>query len=156
MDFAKKQKLFDPTLNAQRGYVAKESAKGELYADFKEYLHIGRELALKEHERTGILPNIWSEDMNLQKPMSAVLDTLSEYVSTLNEAFSLCLGAQKNLLEERLADLGVISGAALQHLGSCGVMDRLLDVNRASIEAMKALEQAGYASPRVKETLKSL
>jgi len=291
MDFAQKQKLYDPTLNAQRGYVAKESAKGEQHADFKEYLHIGRALLPDEHIRTGILPNIWSKEMELEKPMLDVLATLSEYVETLSEAFSLCLGAPKELLqnrtkdgdtmlrvihypagcpegqvwaaahtdidlytilpratekglqlqnkegkwidvlvpddavvvncgdmlesmsngefrssvhrvvasdttkerysmvlfihpeqnasvgplpyniqktggvrryaeatrqellEERLADLGIISDAALQHLGSCGVMDRLIDVNRASIEAMQALDKAGYASPKVKEAL---
>lgn len=60
------------------------------------------------------------------------------------------------LLEERLADLGLASPAALQHLAQSGLMDRLIDVGRASPDAMQALENAGLASEKVQNALRKI
>lgn len=56
---------------------------------------------------------------------------------------------QKELLSERLVDLGLNSSELLEQLASSGVMDRLVDVNRASPTAMRALKAANLASPKV-------
>ncbi|MCB1136398.1 MAG: isopenicillin N synthase family oxygenase [Chlamydiia bacterium] len=58
-----------------------------------------------------------------------------------------------DLLEERLVDLGLASPEMIQHLGASGLMERLLDVDRASVKAMKVLRAHGVASDRVLQRL---
>lgn len=60
------------------------------------------------------------------------------------------------LLEERLADLGLASDAMLQHLAKSQTMERLLEVNQASQEAMQHLKNAGYASLKVEKALEEM
>lgn len=60
------------------------------------------------------------------------------------------------LLMERLADLGVATDGMLKSLADSKVLERLMTVNRASTDAMKAVEKAGYASDEVKEKLSQL
>lgn len=54
------------------------------------------------------------------------------------------------LLMERLADLGLASNEMLHDLSESGVLERLLTVNRASPEAIKAVYDAEYASDIIK------
>jgi hypothetical protein len=42
----------------------------------------------------------------------------------------------------------------MKNLASCGLMERLIEVGRASPKAMKKLADAGLASPEVLEELK--
>jgi isopenicillin N synthase-like dioxygenase len=63
---------------------------------------------------------------------------------------------QKELLSERLVDLGLNSPAMLEQLAKSGLMDRLIDVNRASPTAMRALRDAKLASPKVLAALRHL
>ena len=55
------------------------------------------------------------------------------------------------LLIERLADLGLASDDMLKQLGECGLMERMIELGRASFKAMDAVVKAGYASETVKE-----
>ena len=57
------------------------------------------------------------------------------------------------LLEERLADLGLASPEAIAHLATSGLMDRLIDVGRASETALVAIKNAGLASEKVLQEL---
>lgn len=60
------------------------------------------------------------------------------------------------MLMERLADLGLASDEGLKMLGESGAMERLIAVGRASISAMRALRNKGYASDEVLDYLKSI
>lgn len=53
------------------------------------------------------------------------------------------------LLEERLVDLGLASPEMIEHLGKSGLMERLIQVGRASQKAMGKLVEAGVASDAV-------
>lgn len=56
---------------------------------------------------------------------------------------------QYELLSERLVDLGLNSPAMLRDLAESGLMERLIEVGRASNSAMRALRTANLASPLV-------
>lgn len=60
------------------------------------------------------------------------------------------------LLMERLADNDQATDAMLQELGESGLMERLMEVGRASPDAMRRLRDKGYASPKVLEVLADL
>lgn len=55
----------------------------------------------------------------------------------------------KELLFERLIDLGLHSQELLQDFAASNAIERLIDVNRASPAAMIALREANLASPKV-------
>lgn len=57
------------------------------------------------------------------------------------------------LLEERLADLGLASPDMLKHLAECGIMERLMEVGRASSKAMLRLRDAGLANQAMLDEL---
>lgn len=57
------------------------------------------------------------------------------------------------LLSERLIELGIHSPALLEQFAKSGAMERLLEVNRASLTAMQALKDANLASPKVLASL---
>ncbi len=57
------------------------------------------------------------------------------------------------LLMERLADLGVATDSMLKSLAETKLLERLMTVDRASPEAMKAIYNAGYASFEIKAKL---
>jgi len=63
---------------------------------------------------------------------------------------------QQELLSERLVDLGLNSPQMLEQLAKSGLMERLVDVNRASPTAMRALRDAHLASPKVLAALHKL
>lgn len=58
------------------------------------------------------------------------------------------------LLMERLADLGLASPSMLQKLAESNLIERLIKVDRASVDAMKALEKEGLASETIQKALK--
>lgn len=55
----------------------------------------------------------------------------------------------RELLEERLVDLGLATYEVMEHLAKSGLMERLVEVNRASPKALVALKKAGL----MKETI---
>lgn len=81
-------KINDPANNGQRGYVLSESAKGEENKDFKEFLHIGRELSEAKLEEVQGYPNLWPESMDLKEPMLALFEALEQGMVPLQEAFA--------------------------------------------------------------------
>jgi len=87
-DLQKKMKINDPTNNGQRGYVLSESAKGMEHKDFKEFLHIGRELSNTKLEEVQGYPNIWPTYMDLKGPMMALFEALEEGMIPLQQAFA--------------------------------------------------------------------
>lgn len=59
----------------------------------------------------------------------------------------------RELLMERLADLGLASEGMLKELADSGIMHRLIDAGRASQDAMVALKKAGFASEQILDEL---
>jgi isopenicillin N synthase-like dioxygenase len=57
------------------------------------------------------------------------------------------------LLMERLADLGVATDSMLKSLAETRLLERLMTVDRASPEAMRAIYNAGYGSDEIKAKL---
>ena len=289
-----KMKICNPAFNGQRGYVLSESAKGEKHKDFKEFLHIGRELPPSKLNEVKGYPNLWPQTFDLKGPMISLYKALDEEMQSLQEAFALlvgkpadyfskmtregnCLlrsvhypatppkghiwaaehtdidlftilprataqglqvknsegqwidvkvpdgafiinagdmlenvsnglfrsavhrvvdggrneerysivfyvhargrddlspleyciqktggrqryahGTEWELLCERLADLGLASHQMIEDLGTSGFLERQIALGRESVEAMEAVQRAGYASPAVKKRLKEL
>jgi len=60
------------------------------------------------------------------------------------------------LLSERLADLGLASTSMLKELSASGLLEKQIDLGRASPEAMLAVYKAGFASEKVQNELKKL
>lgn len=77
---AKKNEIYDPSLNGQRGYIPSETAQGQQKKDFKEFLHIGRS------------GNLWPRWMNLKDPMLGLIATLDRHSEDLQRAFALAIG----------------------------------------------------------------
>jgi isopenicillin N synthase-like dioxygenase len=94
LDLATKLRLFDPATNGQRGYIAGESAKGQKFADFKEFYHIGRENSAVY----GYYPNIWPEDFALQEPLSALYHALEMCKVPLEQAMAEAIGMPLHFL----------------------------------------------------------
>ena len=61
---------------------------------------------------------------------------------------------RNEMLWERLADLGYAPDFMLKNLAENKVLERLMTVNRASLEARQAVYKAGYASDEIKKSLK--
>ena len=57
------------------------------------------------------------------------------------------------MLMERLADMGIATDKMLKSLAKSRLLERLMTVDRASKEAMRAVYNAGYASDVIKEKL---
>jgi len=83
-----KEKIFDPSLNGQRGYVPSEIAQGHKQKDFKEFLHVGR------------TKNLWPCWMNLQSPLEKLVSCLDEHSYALQQAFALAIGESEEYLTE--------------------------------------------------------
>ena len=60
------------------------------------------------------------------------------------------------LLSERLTDLRLATKEMLQALGESDLMERLIEVDRASVDAMLFLKENGFASTSVLKKLKEL
>jgi isopenicillin N synthase-like dioxygenase len=98
LDQVTKRKIFHPELNGQRGYIPGESAKGASIGDFKEFLHIGRELPEIDLARLGMLRNIWPEEVSLKEPLTSLYTSLEEHFRPLEEAISTLLGKPADYL----------------------------------------------------------
>lgn len=80
------------------------------------------------------------------------ISPLPKFVAQVGKRNFANVTAQE-LLSERLIDLGLNSQELLQNFAASGAIERLLDVDRASVAAMRALQKANLASPRVKAAL---
>jgi isopenicillin N synthase-like dioxygenase len=77
------------------------------------------------------------------------LDPLPQCINTTGGIRKYAHATRWELLEERLADLGLASPAMLEHLATCGIMERLIEVKRASPKAMNRLKDAGLANEAI-------
>lgn len=83
-DLEKKNEIYIPKLNGQRGYVPSETAQGYNAKDFKEFIHIGR------------TNNLWPNWMDLQAPMENLITTLDHHSQALQRAFALAIEEDEN------------------------------------------------------------
>jgi hypothetical protein len=77
------------------------------------------------------------------------LDPLPQCIEQTGGMRKYAHATRWELLEERLADLGLASPEMLEHLATCGIMERLIEVGRASPKAMERLKSAGLANEAV-------
>ncbi len=77
------------------------------------------------------------------------LDPLPQCITRTGGIRKYAHATRWELLEERLADLGLASSEMLTHLAECGIMERLIEVKRASSKAMNRLKEVGLASEAV-------
>jgi isopenicillin N synthase-like dioxygenase len=66
------------------------------------------------------------------------------------------VATRKELLWERIVDMGRATENMIHWLGQSGVMDRLVDCNKASVKAMRILKEHGAASPKVLKALEQI
>ena len=76
------------------------------------------------------------------------LDPLPSCIARTGGVRRYANATRLELLEERLVDLGLASYAMMEHLAD-GLMERQIEVGRASVKAMKKLRDAGLASDAV-------
>jgi isopenicillin N synthase-like dioxygenase len=100
LDLDTKMQICDPSNNGQRGYVPGEQAKGHAMGDFKEFLHIGKELTPEQQSRLGYFRNIWPADFDLKTPMMALLQELEKHAEPLSMALAIALGQEEHFLSE--------------------------------------------------------
>jgi hypothetical protein len=72
------------------------------------------------------------------------------------EGVKFATATQKEMLMERLADIGLANEQGLKFLSESKVLERLIKVNRASKDAMRVLKNRGLASEEVLNYLKTL
>lgn len=99
-----KMRMNDPGLCGQRGYVPGECAKGSSSGDFKEFYHVGRTRSAEELQALGIMPNIWPENFDLQKPLCALYSALEEHGVLLERAIAEAIGERSDLFTEMTRD----------------------------------------------------
>jgi isopenicillin N synthase-like dioxygenase len=83
------------------------------------------------------------------------MDPLPKFIKQVGKQ-KFANATERELLNERLIDLGLSSPEALKEFAASGVIERLIDVGRASPTAMQALKEANLASPKVLATLQKL
>ena len=83
----------------------------------------------------------------------AELYPLSQWVEKTGGTEKYIRATRNEMLWERLADLGLALDFMLKDIADWKLMERLMVVDRASPEAMKAVYDAGYASDKVKKAL---
>ncbi|MCH9620965.1 MAG: hypothetical protein S4CHLAM20_03760 [Chlamydiia bacterium] len=86
----------------------------------------------------------------------ANLFPLNEWIEKTGGRKNYIKATRWEMLMERLVENGQATDGMLKELGESGVMERLMKVDRASVDAMKALRKAGYASDKVLEKLEEL
>lgn len=103
--FASNEKHQYLSPNGHRGYLPGESAKGETRIDFKEFYHIGREVASQDLERLQYEKNVWPENRKefrfAMEPLFARIDL---FKNKLGEAFSELLDQKKGFLLDMIRE----------------------------------------------------
>jgi isopenicillin N synthase-like dioxygenase len=90
--YEKKMTLFNRAVNGQRGYIPGESAKGEAAGDFKEFLHVGREIPEEEAAELKTWNNIWPEEGNLKRDLYALYEALEGHKVLIENALAEAIG----------------------------------------------------------------
>jgi len=80
------------------------------------------------------------------------MDPLPKFIAQVGSR-KFANATQSELLSERLIDLGVNSPELLHDFAKSGTIERLIEVKRASLTAMKALREANLASDTVLKEL---
>lgn len=98
----KKKEIKSLTNSGERGYVNSESAKGQQASvtDYKEFIHIGRELNAEDQKRLEYPANIWPTDFPLKEPMMDLYQDLELLVRPFSEAISEAMGMARSFLAE--------------------------------------------------------
>jgi isopenicillin N synthase-like dioxygenase len=81
------------------------------------------------------------------------LDPLPQCIARTGGVQKYANATRWELLEERKADLGAASLEMLKDLATCGIMDRLIAVRRASPQAMQKLKDLGLANQAILDEL---
>jgi isopenicillin N synthase-like dioxygenase len=81
------------------------------------------------------------------------LDPLPDCIARTGGIRKYANANRLELLEERLVDLGLASFPMMQDLAESGLMERLIEVGRASPGAMLKLQKAGLASDAILQEL---
>lgn len=82
----------------------------------------------------------------------AELYPLPQWIEKVGEQ-KFARATRDEMLFERLADMGYANDFMLKFLAERKVMERLMEFDRASVEAMEAIYNAGYASDAIKQKL---
>lgn len=83
------------------------------------------------------------------------MDPLPKFIKQVGSQ-KFANATEQELLSERLIDLGLNSPELLQQFAKSNAIERLIDVNRASPGAMRALRDANLASPKVLAALQKV
>ncbi|MBI3230734.1 MAG: isopenicillin N synthase family oxygenase [Burkholderiales bacterium] len=84
------------------------------------------------------------------------LDPLPQCIERTGGIRRFANATRWELLTERLADLGLASDEMLSYLSRCGLIERLLEVGRASPKALKRIRDRGFATPAILEALEKI
>lgn len=91
LNMDEKMKISSSINNGQRGYVAGETAKNEGKKDYKEFIHVGRELTEEQTKRLGYAENLWPEGMNLKGPLYTLFQALEKHIKPIQQAMALAI-----------------------------------------------------------------
>ncbi len=81
------------------------------------------------------------------------MDPLPRCISMTGGVQRYVNATERELLEERLVDLGLATIEVMDHLAKSGLMERQLLLGHASVQAMQELKKAGLASDAVLKAL---
>lgn len=97
-----KREIKSSTNSGERGYVDTESPKGQnqVVSDYKEFLHMGRELSEEAHTRLGYPKNLWPKSGALQKEMMAFYESIEKLVEPFSEAIAEAAGIPSSFLRD--------------------------------------------------------
>ena len=99
-----KKSLQSRTNSGERGYVTDETPKRQPLSvvDFKEILHIGRELTVEQESRLNYAKNIWPENPQLKNGMMPLFNELERVMQPIAEAAAEYLGESPTLFPEMM------------------------------------------------------
>ncbi|NGX27788.1 MAG: hypothetical protein K940chlam6_01726, partial [Chlamydiae bacterium] len=143
-----KMEIHDLRVNGQRGYIPGESAKGEELGDFKEFLHVGRELSDEEIERRHFWKNIWPEDGSLKEELYNLFLALEEHKVTIESALAEAIGMPKDFFTNMTADGDVLLRAS--HYPANPPKGRIWGAEHTDIDLFTILPRATAKGLQVK------
>lgn len=103
-DMEYKQAIQSKTNNGERGYVTDETPKRQPLhvVDFKEILHIGRELTPEQQSRLGYAANIWPAHSPLKQALMPLYSEMERVMQPIAEAASEYIGEAPQLFPEMM------------------------------------------------------
>lgn len=102
----KKLEIKSKVNSGERGYVNSESAKGQnsTVTDYKEFIHIGRELTPEQAQRLQYPENLWPQDFELKGSIIELYRSLEGLVTPFSEAISEAMGMPTSFLSSMTHD----------------------------------------------------